>query len=314
MKLLTGALIAVMLLILVGYITIQTTNPGDYIKSELYDVHFRPDVYTKRLPYTKAAGSHVCLVNYKNATDPAWTELISFLKRDDTDALPYINGSFVCADFAERLHNNAEAGGIKAAFVGVVFVPDEERGHALNAFNTTDRGLVYVDCTGEGFQNMTPHTQIFKNTSMICPHFNYSCDKIAYIMEGKVCGMINIDQASSLAYWYYEEYKSEWAEHDNALEAYSSDANDYNKAIAAHDKEVEAYEAAVGGRTIIIHDSDEYKRLERRYKALKAAEKELEVRGYELEARRASLAAQQKELGGYCWKPLGVVKDVKIYW
>ena len=44
------------------------------------------------------------------------------------------------------MHNNAEDKGIRAAFVVLQFygkVP-----HALNAFKTSDRGLIFVDVTG----------------------------------------------------------------------------------------------------------------------------------------------------------------------
>ena len=44
------------------------------------------------------------------------------------------------------LHNNAEKAGIRAAYVVVEFPLGE--GHALNAFRTKDRGLIYIDCTG----------------------------------------------------------------------------------------------------------------------------------------------------------------------
>lgn len=57
----------------------------------------------------------------------------------------------MCADFAEELHNNAESTGIRAAFVAVELGPcsyfPSIGGHALNAFETTDRGLVFIDCT-----------------------------------------------------------------------------------------------------------------------------------------------------------------------
>ncbi|NQE45915.1 hypothetical protein C5S31_07835 [ANME-1 cluster archaeon GoMg2] len=319
MKLLTGTLV-VALLIMIGYIAIQYTetmpglsDPGECLNLDVYTEYFRSDVYNKKLPYSKAAGSRVCLVNYKNATDPTWNELISFLNSDDTDEILYIEGSFVCADFAEMLHNNAETAGIKAAFVCVDFASDDEDGHALNAFNTTDRGLVYVDCTGEGFLHPVSHSQIFKDSTRYCPHFNYSCDKIAYIVEGEECGMINIDKASALEYWFYEDYAAKWNEHERELEAYTSEVNEYNRAIAAHDKEVKAYEAAVGGRTS-ISDPGEYERLDKRYKKLKAREKELDVTGDELETKRERLAERQEDLGWYRWKPLSVVTDVKVHW
>jgi hypothetical protein len=63
----------------------------------------------------------------------------------------------VCADFAERLHNNAEMAGIRCGYVSLDMTgytdpsnmgiaPDS--GHACNVFEATDRGLIYIDCTG----------------------------------------------------------------------------------------------------------------------------------------------------------------------
>jgi len=43
------------------------------------------------------------------------------------------------------LHNNAEANGIRCAVVAIYGSSD---GHALDAFQTTDEGLVFVDDTG----------------------------------------------------------------------------------------------------------------------------------------------------------------------
>jgi hypothetical protein len=65
----------------------------------------------------------------------------------------YDPAKFVCADYAERLHNNAEKAGIRAAYVIVEFSTNQTfaspfgSSHALNAFRTTDRGLVFVDVT-----------------------------------------------------------------------------------------------------------------------------------------------------------------------
>ena len=60
--------------------------------------------------------------------------------------MTYDLDSFVCADFAEMLHNNAEAAGIRAAYVCIMLL-NETEGHTLNAFETTDKGLVFIDCT-----------------------------------------------------------------------------------------------------------------------------------------------------------------------
>jgi len=316
MKLLISLLIVATLIMTLGYIAIHYTGtipgipefelpkPGEYLS---------PDVYKEKLPYSKASGSQVSPINYKNATDPTWNELISFLGSDDTDEHPYIEGSFVCADFAEMLHNNAEASGIKAAFVGVDFVVGE--GHALNAFNTTDRGLVYVDCTGKGFYPSVSPSHLFKENDSYSEyhHFDYSCDKIAYVVIGKEYGTISIDKATSHEYWFYKDYNQKWDEYDRELEAYNSDIEEYNKAVVAYERDVEAYERAVAGRTH-ISDHEEYERLNKMYNDLKARENELDIRVSELDAQRDRLDERQEELGYYRWEPLGVVTNVEVYW
>jgi hypothetical protein len=135
------------------------------------------------------SGNFIVLINNKKATDPTYVQLVSFLQNDKTDQYPYIytnpvfasyyppaeshvnltriqgiiDGTIqpqnpdICADFAERLHNEAEKTGIRCAYVSIDLsgYPDPSHlgipsnsGHALDAFQTTDRGLVYVDATG----------------------------------------------------------------------------------------------------------------------------------------------------------------------
>jgi len=88
-------------------------------------------------------GKTLKLVNYANAEDPTYDELMEFLKADKTDERPYTS-NYVCADFAVTLHDNAEKAGIKAGWVGAYGCD-----HAFNVFNTTDKGTVYIDCTGQ---------------------------------------------------------------------------------------------------------------------------------------------------------------------
>jgi len=99
-----------------------------------------------------ADGHYITLHNNPDATNPSWEELKAFLLRDGTDSKHYDIRTFVCADFAEMLHNNAEAAGIRAAYVAVELGPCSYYpvggGHCLNAFETTDQSLVHIDCTG----------------------------------------------------------------------------------------------------------------------------------------------------------------------
>lgn len=88
--------------------------------------------------------------------DPTWSQLLEFLLSDDTDSHSYNYPTFVCHDFAVMLQSHANSAGWRCAIITVQLsgYPDyfnygipSNTGHACNAFDTTDRGLVYIDCT-----------------------------------------------------------------------------------------------------------------------------------------------------------------------
>jgi len=89
--------------------------------------------------------SDVDLIDSSTATNPTWGQLRAFLSQDQTDRNKYIENEYDCSQFSRDVHNNAEAAGIRAAEVHIEF-RDESAAHALNAFLTSDYGLVYVDC------------------------------------------------------------------------------------------------------------------------------------------------------------------------
>ena len=78
-------------------------------------------------------------VELRNPTDE---ELREFLAHDKTDSNLFIEGEYVCFDFAAELNNNAEANGIRAAYVRIRF---KEWAHAVVAFETVDRGLIFIE-------------------------------------------------------------------------------------------------------------------------------------------------------------------------
>ena len=109
-----------------------------------------------KLQYTDANGvtvrevypnnSFVMITNYENVHNPTMAELKAFLEQDHTNNLVYSDPSCVCANFAAVLHDNAEENGIRCGYVCIDFAVGS--GHALDAFQTTDDGLVFVDDTG----------------------------------------------------------------------------------------------------------------------------------------------------------------------
>lgn len=127
---------------------------------------------TPNLPYTDSIakdksntivggdGHPITLRNYTDAKNPTYQQLLTFLKSDRTDEIPFQTNKFMTADYAETLHNNAEKSGIRCAFVRISLKTNTGNYYRdLNAFETSDRGIVYIDCTGktanqEGPQNL----------------------------------------------------------------------------------------------------------------------------------------------------------------
>lgn len=110
---------------------------------ELKPAKFKP--IKRRINFLKANKHRVLLINNEYARNPTYSELIKFLDYDKTEMIKYRPHKFVCADFAQVLHNRAEKYGIKAGWVSIDFIYGE--GHACNAFKTVDKGLIFVDCT-----------------------------------------------------------------------------------------------------------------------------------------------------------------------
>jgi hypothetical protein len=93
-----------------------------------------------------ALGEHPVLLENSSAHDPSYDELMDFLCTDDTVKNKYDKPNFTCADFAEELQNHAEEHGLNCGYASLKFY-DKESGHAVDVFDTTDEGLVYVDTT-----------------------------------------------------------------------------------------------------------------------------------------------------------------------
>jgi len=88
---------------------------------------------------TTIVGSSSETVVLKN---PTFKELRDFILQDPTNRNKFDLNQYECRHFAAQVNNNAEAEGLRCAFVLLCF----DRGqHAVVAFDTTDRGLVYIE-------------------------------------------------------------------------------------------------------------------------------------------------------------------------
>ena len=90
-------------------------------------------------------------VNYDRLTtgygyvlrDPSYQEMKDFLARDETSRQEYVPGEYTCVDFAKDVKANAAEEGIRCVYVIIEYRGGG--GHAIVAFDTTDRDLVYVE-------------------------------------------------------------------------------------------------------------------------------------------------------------------------
>ncbi len=213
--------------------------------------------------------------------NPTWRELIEFLKEDETDTYIYRADEFDCSGFALTLRDHAIARGFRCAYVKIEFI--DGRAHALNAFRTSDKGLVFVDVTGS--ENRTG--------------YDYNYDTIAYLKIGEQYGTISLDAVRwryintgayrpdefwkpltyithpenstyPLTYDYYIEWQARVKFLDDTIKAYKAAVEEYNRGSGKYS----------------------YEQLKEWYSNIDALEAEL----------------------GTSWLPMGVVKNIEIYW
>jgi len=77
-----------------------------------------------------------------NIRDPTYQEVLSFVVSDQTDKNQYNEETYTCVNFAADFKNNAFQAGYRCGYVIIEF---PELGHAIVCFNTTERGLVFIE-------------------------------------------------------------------------------------------------------------------------------------------------------------------------
>jgi hypothetical protein len=124
---------------------------GGYEKAyaQTYEVGYRESYegaykkgYEKGYEIGQGAGSKGEVATLVGLRNPTSTELREFLASDETNSNPYIPGEYVCFEFATQVNNNAEVNGIRTAYVRIRF---KEWGHAVVAFETADKGLIFIE-------------------------------------------------------------------------------------------------------------------------------------------------------------------------
>ena len=118
----------------------STGSPGTPPKDSVIEI-VHP--HEGNMYWVGADGHLISLIHNSSAVNPTYSQLLSFIKNDKTDQRKYIPGKYTCGDFAETVQNNAEKAGYKAGWVTIEGVD-----HCCNVFQTSDEGMIYIDCTG----------------------------------------------------------------------------------------------------------------------------------------------------------------------
>ena len=74
--------------------------------------------------------------------NPTFEEVKDFILKDTTSHKPFVINKYECRHFATDVNNNAEAAGIRCAFILLCYRNGQ---HAVVAFETTDRGMIYIE-------------------------------------------------------------------------------------------------------------------------------------------------------------------------
>ena len=280
----TAAVIVAVIIV----IAISCAGPGGPISNErgieIYSGVQPPYLRTKIVDAGDVGNVH--LVTNPGAKNPTWQQLKDFIHQDKTDEDTYNAVVNPCGAFAETIYNNAEANGIRAAFVAID-LKNSTMGHACNAFETTDMGMVYVDCTcmtieeslSNSGQHLSPDGKPAKVFGQATSH-----DKIAYVAVGKELGFISMEVAESPAYSYYEQYKVRFDKFKNDLEA-------CNAAIVQYGTYMDEYNRSRGSGLITS----------------------INAQRHAVDKLSAQVNADAAGLGAF-WPEMGVVEGVKIYW
>jgi hypothetical protein len=231
------------------------------------------------------------LKNNPEAKDVSLQQVVAFVKANQVNTHAYETGKFMCTEFALGLHDAAEAAGIRCGLVGIRF--QQGQGHALNIFKTTDKGLVYVDCTGS--PSPDSDRALF--------------DTIAYVQIGRPYGRLPLE-IGAFDPNHYERYPyvmglwaksmAEQRQLQVELAKLQGQREQFKKGIAQFQRVDEAYP---GSPEAVA-----------RYDALAKQEAALEKKRVEINTRYEKMVAQFKRLNvRYDMNP-SPVRSVDIWW
>ena len=101
----------------------------------------------------------VSTIKTYNLHDPTYQELKSFIEEDKTNESIY-SDNYNCYDFSSKLKTNAFNEGLRSYFVYIEF---KLAAHGVVAFNTTDRGLIFIEPKNDKEINVAVGARMFSD-------------------------------------------------------------------------------------------------------------------------------------------------------
>lgn len=103
-----------------------------------------------------------------NIRDPAYNEALQFTRSDQTDKNAY-NASYTCLNFAADFKNNAFKARYRCGYVVIAF---PSASHSIVCFNTTDRGLIFIEPQADEIVKLTVGQPYWNRAKYKAPDFD----------------------------------------------------------------------------------------------------------------------------------------------
>lgn len=114
-----------------------------------------------------------------NLRDPTFSEARAFVRSDKTDRHKYIEDVYTCRHYSRDFIMNAENEGYHCFYVFVGF--ESGGAHALIAFNTTDRGILYIESQNDRVMKPKVGNVYWNRKVYTAPDYDDTIDEIMLI-------------------------------------------------------------------------------------------------------------------------------------
>jgi hypothetical protein len=118
-----------------------------------------------------------------NIRDPTYQEMLEFIRADKTDENAYVDGDYICHDFSYDVKRNAFDAGYRCFWVSIEMgeYSPTVAGHAIVAFNTTDRGIIYIEPQSDKVMNVQIGQHYWDRSIYRAPSYDDTVTKIELI-------------------------------------------------------------------------------------------------------------------------------------